>query len=289
MNQPIAPTLFDSFARSEEFNTLAGQHKLPPLLWSICLAVERPLPLRDLAPIIGITQAELSLAIHDLERLGLLTRVSQTWEEFLSQSGNTAERVRQPAHAAVRLAAARSKDPLGKPVDSQPLANLAQSTQSHTRSPFLNEEGPSTTKDLRKVVRATLAPRIREPEALPPSPVDFTPSPCFSEVALSRAPEAPAEAEAGVAASLPQAPAGRKLRPLIDAIIQSGGGGVAGQLLVYRVFLRVPQSLLSTAGIESVSLVDDAQVVSDPALIQAIEQAAQSIAGVDWASLMASP
>ncbi len=73
----------------------------------------------------------------------------------------------------------------------------------------------------------------------------------------------------------------RKLRPLIEAITRKGGGGLNGQLLVYRVFLRVPPALMFNAGIKSLSLVDDSLELQDEETYSVIRAAAQSVASID--------
>lgn len=73
----------------------------------------------------------------------------------------------------------------------------------------------------------------------------------------------------------------RRLRPLLDAITRKGGGGLNGQLLVYRVFLRVPPTMMYSAGIQSLSLVDDSTVIHDDGFYNAIRTAARSVASLD--------
>lgn len=85
-----------------------------------------------------------------------------------------------------------------------------------------------------------------------------------------------------VAPSAPaSAGAGRKLRPILDAIIEKGGGGLNGQLLAYRVFLRIPSELVAASGLSSLSLVDDDFTVQDPRLIDALFEAARTVAGLE--------
>lgn len=73
----------------------------------------------------------------------------------------------------------------------------------------------------------------------------------------------------------------RRLRTLIDAITRKGGGGLQGQLLVYRVFLRVPPAVMFSAGIKSLSLVDDSLELSDATAYEMIRNAARAVASID--------
>jgi hypothetical protein len=81
-------------------------------------------------------------------------------------------------------------------------------------------------------------------------------------------------------------PGGWRLRPLLDAIINRVGG-LAGQFLVYRIFLRLPAELVEAAGIKSLSLVSDDFKIYDPRLRQAICETAREMAGVELAEIAA--
>lgn len=73
----------------------------------------------------------------------------------------------------------------------------------------------------------------------------------------------------------------RRLRTLIDAITRKGGGGLNGQLLVYRVFLRVPPALMFAAGIKSLNLIDDTLELQDERTYDAIRTAARAVASIE--------
>jgi hypothetical protein len=81
---------------------------------------------------------------------------------------------------------------------------------------------------------------------------------------------------------------GWKLRPALDAIAQSAGGGVPGQLLVYKVFLQLPAPLLQAAGIESVAAVGPEFIFRDPRLRDSLIEAARAHATVDLSAHFAS-
>jgi hypothetical protein len=81
---------------------------------------------------------------------------------------------------------------------------------------------------------------------------------------------------------------GLRLRPILEAIGAKAGGGVAGQLLVYRVFLQIPTELMHAAGIHSLSLVDDQFTLRHPELRAALADTARRHAGVDIEALAAA-
>jgi hypothetical protein len=81
---------------------------------------------------------------------------------------------------------------------------------------------------------------------------------------------------------------GLRLRPVLDAIGAKAGGGVAGQLLVYRVFLQIPTELMRAAGLNSLNLVDDQFTLRHPELRAALADTARRHAGVDIEALAAA-
>jgi hypothetical protein len=90
----------------------------------------------------------------------------------------------------------------------------------------------------------------------------------------------------------PVAPAapqdGWKLRPALDAIAKSGGGGVPGQLLVYKIFLQIPPDLLKASGIESPSSIGPDFLLNDPRLRDNLVQAARTHAALDLSAFFAA-
>ncbi|HXB03071.1 MAG TPA: hypothetical protein VNV15_09680 [Opitutaceae bacterium] len=94
------------------------------------------------------------------------------------------------------------------------------------------------------------------------------------------APATPVMAEA--------AAGGLRLKPLIDFIVKQAGGGTAGQLAVYHVFLKVPLNLLHTAKIRSLQLVDETVEIHSPHLTRVILNAVRETLGVEYVPSMAS-
>jgi hypothetical protein len=86
---------------------------------------------------------------------------------------------------------------------------------------------------------------------------------------------------APVAATTVAAPKGWKLRPALDAIGATVGGGIRGQLLVCKVFLQLPPDVLKAGGVESVSSVGPDFVLTDARLRDTLLEAARTHASVD--------
>jgi hypothetical protein len=69
-----------------------------------------------------------------------------------------------------------------------------------------------------------------------------------------------------------------KLSAVVDFITSLVGNISIGQLLVYRVFLRVPPELLLAEDIASVHLVGDTSLIQGEKLQQAIADAVNAVA-----------
>jgi len=75
---------------------------------------------------------------------------------------------------------------------------------------------------------------------------------------------------------LPRGP--MRLGSVVDYIVSLAGNSALGQLLVYRVFLRVPPDLLQAEDIVSIHLVNDSSLIRGTALQQAISNAVNEVA-----------
>ena len=150
--------------------------------------------------------------------------------------------------------------PSPAPVSTTPVATPGPAPASAPRSPILSF-------------------RVSPPEKSPrPTPVvSFRIGPAAKPAVPTPAPVAMETKTAGL-----------RLRPVLDAIGAKAGGGIAGQLLVYRVFLQIPTELMHAAGIQSLNLVDDAFTLRHPALITALAETARRHAGVDIEALVAA-
>jgi len=109
---------------------------------------------------------------------------------------------------------------------------------------------------------------------IPPAVILHEPSPVTAPPALPKSVEA-----APVPASPPPPPRGpMRLSAVIDYITSLVGNTALGQLLVYRVFLRVPPELLQAEDIVSILLVNDTSLVRSELLQRAIAQAVNEVA-----------
>jgi len=89
----------------------------------------------------------------------------------------------------------------------------------------------------------------------------------------------PAAQPPPIAASSPPKPRGpMRLSAVVDYLTSLNGNNALGQLLVYRVFLRVPPELLQAEDIASVHLVNDTSLIKSETLQKAIITAVQEVA-----------
>jgi hypothetical protein len=70
-----------------------------------------------------------------------------------------------------------------------------------------------------------------------------------------------------------------RLSAVVDFITSLVGNVALGQLLVYRVFLRVPPELLLAEDIASVHLAGDTSLIQGEKLQKAIAEAVNAVAG----------
>jgi hypothetical protein len=108
------------------------------------------------------------------------------------------------------------------------------------------------------------------------------------EFVLGTNPGAVAPARPAEPAMAEAAAGGLRLKPLIDFIVKQAGGGTAGQLAVYHVFLKVPLNLLHAAKIPSLQLVDDTVEIQSPPLTRVILNAVRETLGVEYVPAMAN-
>jgi len=123
---------------------------------------------------------------------------------------------------------------------------------------------------------AVSAPTPPPPPPLAPTPTPPPPLPVASvsakpvEPFVLSTPATPAAAKTG--------PRVMRLSAVVDFITSLVGNISIGQLLVYRVFLRVPPELLTAEDIASVYLVNDSSLIQTEKLQKAIADAVNAVA-----------
>jgi hypothetical protein len=113
-----------------------------------------------------------------------------------------------------------------------------------------------------------------EPEAAPPPPV--VPPPLPASTAGGKTVESAAPPEKAPAAK--SSHRAMRLSAVVDFVTSLVGNSAVGQLLVYRVFLRVPPELLLAEDVASVHLVGDTSLIQGEKLQKAIVDAVHAVA-----------
>lgn len=279
MNASPMSAALEYYVRTPDFESHVDALELSPALWDIFALTEGRISAADIANELGL-QAEVALSgLQELAKHRLVRRHVQRWQDY---RGGKRQPPPPPAVVAappvvvvppapvapVRVVGAVPTDP--KPVVAAPIAKpLPAIVPKRPMAPAESEIR------FRIAPPAGRRPRNGDPTdliriVLRRSSAVLTPSvPVAVETAAPREKAWP-------------------LRPIIDAILRHGGGGVSGQLLAYRVFLRVPADLLDRAGLHSLNLVADDFLIRDPELYEALCRSLREVAGLDVSEIRGS-
>ncbi|HEX7831495.1 MAG TPA: hypothetical protein VF787_17700 [Thermoanaerobaculia bacterium] len=185
-------------------------------------------------------------------------------------------------------------------IEEQPLAAAdyvralaaAGNQEEKTLREFLLGTFQTPTQAIAKLSAEPAPPNVRPLTALPNRQVNSTPA--FPSVAPrpTIVPPPPGRVAPRLAFTPLPSPNDRKenrvmtasrklsLRALMNLIETQAGSREAGQLDIYRVFVRVDTLLLKRSGIETLRFTED-RLVSDPELEQAIVRSVKKTLGVD--------
>ena len=290
-----ATRLTDRYLRCDDFSTRIDGVELSPDVWAVFaqLAESRTAP--EIAQHLALDVEAVNAAIRRLVRRKLVRKHVLAWRDYAATAQSVAGApAGQPATPAIPKPPTPTNQPSSASVP-QPSALTSQLPSSPSAPPFYVTSASSSASvsqpsPLSSQLSSAPSPRspiislrITSPSASPrPSPA----------VSLRIEPVRPATPQQS---TIPAAPAaniatsdGLRLRPVLDAIGARAGGGVAGQLLVYRVFLQIPTELMQAAGLHSLSLVDDRFTLRHPELRAALAETARRHAGVDIEALAAA-
>jgi hypothetical protein len=126
-----------------------------------------------------------------------------------------------------------------------------------------------------------VAPAASQPPTSngPPPPLPTRPAAPVAAPVPARAPIAPVVKAAPIpaAAAAPKTKGSMRLKAVVDFIVSQVGNNSLGQLMVYRIFLRVSPQLLQDEDIASVHLANDPSVVKNEQLQRGIEEATMEV------------
>jgi hypothetical protein len=321
MSTPTTKTtaLADRYLRSDDYATLVEGITLAPEVWAVFAHLEQPHSAAELAAKTQLDIEAVQASLRRLVRRKLIRKHVLGWRDYAASQPLPVP-VTAPAVAAVVPAPVMAPVP---PVVATPVVAVAPLPEvvavvAPTVAPVVVAASvvaavepavPVPVVPAVPVVRPVTfcvrigAERPRRPVAAPlvqlrltsASPalrvatvtaqtVEFSPSPA-TDSATDMA-VGPATSAAPAMATASGGESGWRLRPVMDAIGAKAGGGLAGQLLVYRVFLQVPPELMQAGGLHSLSLVDDHFSVTHAPLRSAIIDAARTHADVEIDALL---
>ncbi len=262
--------LADRYIRSEDFASHIDGVQLAPEVWAVFAQLHQARTTAEMAATLKLDLKAVQSAVRSLTRRKLIQKHVLDWRAY------TASAAPAPTTPAASAPAAPAPDVVVAETRAAPVT-----TPPFPASPVLSVNvSPSPTP----------SPTPSAPVAPPPS----APAIRFRLASDQRRSPAPAPAislrlaTAGTITTRATTSSSRwRLRPVLDAIGAKAGGGLAGQLLVYRVFLHVPTDLMQAGGLHSLSLVDENFVATHAPLRAAIVKAARTHAQVEVEPLLA--
>ena len=245
----------ETYIQSPDFERLAEAQSLSEEQWLIAFTLAKPATTDELASACNLSPNATAQAVVELLKCGLIRKRTLTFKEFLAKRNG-----------------------------AQPAVEKTESVVPAIQQPVMEQAAPALPAAAAEIISIRIG-------FLPVSQASETPV-FITRFGGDRMPGFVATVEeirpmpvsARAKPKKPSTNSPMKLRPVINAIETKGGGGISGQLLVYRVFLRVPFGSLYDEGITSLKLVDENSTVRNPDLKAAILDAAREVAGVELAA-----
>lgn len=259
-----ATRLSDRYLRCDDFAARIDGVEFSPDVWAVFAQLAQSRTAAEIARQLTLDVETVTAAIRRLVRRKLVRKHVVAWRDYAATAAPLPESVAS-AVPAPTPSSQLSPAPRSAPPFYVTSASAQPSPAPVHRSPIISL-------------------RIASPAATP------RPAPAVSlRIEPPRTPHPPAPAASIAPARSGVNPTdGLRLRPVLDAIGAKAGGGVAGQLLVYRVFLQIPTELMQAAGLHSLNLVDDRFTLHHPELRAALAETARRHAGVDIEALAAA-
>ncbi len=251
------------YVRREDFEARIDQVELPVEVWTVFAELSEPRDITELNTRTSLACGIVQQAVDQLVTQQLARKLTISWRDF----------------AAIKAA---TTAPFPTPAAVKNAIVSVQATEVPTNPPL------STPP---KAVAPAPTPAVHR-QAVRPTPISFRIS--SPDATTVRPPAISLRIAPGGITTLAQpnpTPAKTsmwKLRPVLDAIGGKAGGGVAGQLLIYRVFLQIPTELMQAAGLHSLSLINNDFTVTHPEFRSALAEAARKHADVDIDQLPAA-
>ncbi len=261
-----APRFADRYIRCDDFAERIEGIELAPEVWAVFAQLTQSRHATELAQHLQLDVEAVNASLRRLVRRKLIRKHVLGWRDY------TATHAPFPVPASAITTPSAAPTPSVPPFYVQPAPTPVAAIPAPTSAPIINP--PAVRSPI-------LSFRISgEPKSLRPAPaISLRIGPASQSASVPSALNLNLSSSSGGG--------GLRLRPILDAIGAKAGGGVAGQLLVYRIFLQIPTALMQAAGLHSLSLVDDQFTLHHPELRAALAETARRQAGVDIEALAA--
>ena len=296
--KPAASPLSETYLRTDDHAARLEGVEFPPEVWAVFSLTEQPVHASTLAPRLKLPEETVTAILRRLVRRKLIRKLRISWQDYLTTGAGAPPPAATVAPTPAALPAPTPVTAVAPATPAVPVAPLALVTPA-ADTPPASAPAPvavptaPTILSFRVINQAASAERSNQHSSvircrLSPAPAASRPPFPFRTPAAAASSATPASTVTRVAPPSTTPPTGGwRLRPLLDAISAKAGGGLAGQILVYRVFLRVPTELMAAAGLTSLNLVEDHFRITDPRLHAAIIDSARTFAELQLDSVPA--
>ena len=246
------------YKRTAAYEREATSIRLHAPEWKLLLAYDGQRSLAETAMSVEIAFAEALPLTEKFLGSGWIEEQPITLDQYLKRTGALPT---GKAGSAVTPAVVLHEP---KPEITAPAAVLASAVMEESAPAF---RAPPVAPPIPPTVTIPTAPSVATPPPIVTPPPVNPPSTPVSTPAATATPTTPATPPP----LTPKAGKGpMSIAAVVNHIVAQVGNNSLGQLVVYRIFLRVPPQLLQEEDIASVHLVNDESVVRTEPLKQAI-------------------
>ena len=277
------------FRLAQHLGDLPDSVKLRNLEWGILFAVTGQHTVAQIGEHFQLSSNERDQAFARLEADGFLVEREVTYSEYLRAMATVRDdepkTLARFLRSGASLGAGASRPAL--PAPKEPTEDPPANPPPQAPKPSNPPEGPSTRElqPIRPQDAEPAAPRI-DPKDFDQAPDDTTRAiPTASLAAMFQPLASPPDEDSNPQALAPSSkeamPMNRRLslKALMQFILDRAADLTAGQLDIYRVFIRVNTRLLKRNGITTLRFQDD-RLISDPELQEAIVSSVEKTLGL---------
>lgn len=252
------------FSRTLSYERDLSQIRLRPPAWKLLLAFDGNRTVSEVSLSIGMPIQEITPLTEEFTQKGWIEEQALTLDQYLKSNGTGT--FAPPPQPVLDLPPAPVPPPVppAVPVLKEPPITLLPPPEI-VAAPAPPEPVAPTPAPAPKPVKPVI----------PPRPASVVPPP---KILSAAAPAPKTESPFVLTPKAPVTPPPRqkeklRVQALIDFLVSLGETKILGQLLVYRILVRVPSELLDNANVATLQLANDPTLIADEALQQAIVRA----------------